>query len=114
MPWIVKFDKDDFVGKWALEQVQERGFRERLVGFEMRNGTVPPEGGQIVVGGRPGGRVTSARWSEQVGRAIGLAWVPTELAAEGAALEIKVDGRLERASVRLSPFYDPDGKQLRS
>ena len=64
--------------------------------------------------GRPVGRVTSARWSEQVGRAIGLAWVPTELAAEGAALEIKVDGRLERASVRLSPFYDPDGKQLRS
>jgi glycine cleavage system aminomethyltransferase T len=67
-----------------------------------------------VVDGRPSGRVTSARWSAEVGRAIGLAWVPTELAGEGATLEIKVDGRLERARVRLSPFYDPDGLHLRS
>ena len=114
MPWIVKFEKDDFVGKWSLEQVQERGFREQLVGFEMENGTIPAEGGQIVVDGRPGGRVTSSRWSEEVGGAIGLAWVPTELAEEGTTLEIKVDGRLERASVRLSPFYDPAGSNLRS
>jgi len=114
MPWIVKFEKDDFVGKWSLEQVLERGFREQLVGFEMENGTIPPEGGQIVVDGRPGGRVTSSRWSEEVGGAIGLAWVPTELAEEGTTLQIRVDGRLERASVRLSPFYDPDGSNLRS
>jgi len=114
MPWIVKFDKDDFVGKWSLEHVRQRGFRERLVGFEMANGTVPPEGGQIVVDGRPGGRVTSARWSERVGKAIGMAWVPSELAQEGARIEIKVDGRIEAAAVRLGPFYDPEGRQLRS
>ena len=41
MPWIVKFDKDDFVGKWSLEHVRQRGFREQLVGFEMANGTAP-------------------------------------------------------------------------
>src|SRR2546421_11753504 len=53
MPWIVKLDKDDFVGKWSLEQVRERQFREQLVGFETVNGLIPPEGGQIVVDGRP-------------------------------------------------------------
>ena len=114
MPWIVKFDKDDFVGKWSLEHVRRRGFREQLVGFEMANGTVPPEGGQIVIDGRPGGRVTSARWSDRVGKAIGMAWVPPELAEEGARIEIKIDGRLEEAAVRLAPFYDPRGEQLRS
>jgi sarcosine oxidase subunit alpha len=114
MPWIVKFEKDDFVGRRALEHVQERGFRDLLVGFEMQNGVVPPEGGQIVLDGRPAGRVTSARWSEQVGRAVGMAWVPAALAEEGHALEIRVDGRLERASVRLRPFFDPDGEKLRS
>jgi len=71
MPWIAKLDKDDFVGKWALEHVQERGFREQLVGFEMTDGVVPAEGGQIVLGGRPAGRVTSARLSPHLGRAIG-------------------------------------------
>jgi sarcosine oxidase subunit alpha len=113
MPWIVKLDKDDFVGKWALEQVQERGMREQLVGFEMQNGTVPPEGGQIVIDGRPGGRITSARWSLELGRAIGMAWVPPRLAEEGAQFDVKIDGGLERARVRLRPFYDPDGGKLR-
>src|SRR5207302_2745588 len=49
MPWIAKLDKEQsFVGKWALEHVRERGFREQLVGFEMADGVLPPEGGQIV------------------------------------------------------------------
>ncbi|MGH3023741.1 MAG: glycine cleavage T C-terminal barrel domain-containing protein, partial [Gaiellaceae bacterium] len=113
MPWIAKMDKDDFVGKWSLERVQERGFREQLVGFEMANGVVPPEGGQIVVDGRPGGRVTSSRWSEHLGKAIGMGWVPPELAEDGAEIAIKVDGKVERAHVRLRPFFDPDGEQLR-
>jgi glycine cleavage system aminomethyltransferase T len=114
MPWIVKFDKNDFVGKWALEHARERGPRELLVGFEMLDGVVPPEGSQVVRGGRPGGRVTSARWSERLERGIGLAWVPPKHAREDAELEIRVDGRLEQARVRLRPFYDPDGSQLRT
>jgi sarcosine oxidase, subunit alpha len=114
MPWIVKLDKDDFVGKWSLQQVQERGFREQLVGFETASGVVPPEGGQVVVDGRPAGRVTSSRWSDQLGRAIGMAWVPPQLAEDGATIEIRVDGRPVDARVRLRSFYDPDGERLRS
>jgi sarcosine oxidase, subunit alpha len=114
MRWIAKLDKDDFVGKWALEHAQARGPRELLVGFEMANGTVPPEGGQVVRGGLPSGRVTSARWSEQLGRAIGLAWVPPDLAEEDAGFEIRVDGRLEGARVRLRPFFDPAGERLKA
>jgi sarcosine oxidase subunit alpha len=114
MPWIVKFDKDDFVGKWALVHVAEHGDRERLVGFEMLNGVVPLEGGQIVVDGRPAGRVTSARRSAKLGRSIGLAWVPPHVAEEDSEFEIRVDGRLEPARVRLRPFLDPDGERLRS
>jgi sarcosine oxidase, subunit alpha len=113
MAWIVKFEKDDFVGKWSLGQARERGARELLVGFEMVNGTVPPEGGQVVRDGRPAGRVTSSRWSDHLERAIGLAWVPPDLAEEDAELRIRVDGRLEAARVRLRPFFDPDGARLR-
>ncbi len=114
MPWIAKLDKEDFVGKWALEHVDERGPRENLVGFVMEADVAPPEGAQLVRDGRPAGRVTSSRWSPQLQRAIGMAWVPPDQAAEDTAIEIRVDGSLLRAFVRLRPFYDPDGERLRS
>ena len=116
MPWIVKFEKDDFVGKWSLEHVQERGFREQLVGFEMGDGlgAVPAEGGQIVINGRPGGRITSSRWSPELRRVIGLAWVPANLAQEDAEIAIKMNGGVEKGRVRLTPFFDPKGEHLRS
>jgi sarcosine oxidase, subunit alpha len=116
MPWLVKWDKDDFVGKWSLEHVRERGFRDQLVGFEMSDGlgAVPPEGGQIVIGGRPGGRVTSSRWSPELRKVIGMAWVPADRADEGAEIAIKMNGGVERARVRLRPFFDPEGGNLRS
>jgi sarcosine oxidase subunit alpha len=115
MPWIVKFDKDDFVGKWALEHVRSRGMREQLVGFEMEDGRVPPEGGQIVVEERkPVGRITSARWSPELRKVIGMAWVPAELAREGAQFFVTIDGGFDKAHVRLQPFFDPEGERLRS
>jgi sarcosine oxidase, subunit alpha len=116
MPWLVKWEKGDFVGKWSLEQVRERGLRDQLVGFEMDGdlGAVPAEGGQIVIDGKPGGRVTSSRWSPELGRAIGMAWVPTSLARDGAEITIKMNGGFEQGRVRLRPFFDPDGGRLRT
>jgi sarcosine oxidase subunit alpha len=115
MPWIAKLDKDDFVGKWSLEHVLERGLQDMLVGFEMENGTVPLEGAQVVLEGtRPIGRITSSRWSPELRAAIGMAWVPAEIAEEGKSFLVTVDGGFERATVRLRPFFDPDGERLRS
>jgi sarcosine oxidase subunit alpha len=115
MPWIVKFDKDDFVGKWALEHVRARDNREQLVGFEMEDGRVPPEGGQVVIKERkPVGRVTSARWSPELRKVIGMAWVPAELARDGAEFFVTIGDGFDKAYVRLQPFFDPEGERLRS
>ncbi|NUR75075.1 MAG: hypothetical protein HOQ28_02160, partial [Thermoleophilia bacterium] len=114
MPWIVKHEKEDFVGKWAAKHVAERGVRERLVGFTLPSTVLPVEGAQIVRDGRIAGRVTSARVSERVGRTIGLAWVEPDRASEGTTIDIRVDGTLHQASVTLAPFHDPEGTLLRS
>jgi sarcosine oxidase subunit alpha len=114
MPWILKLDKGDFVGRYAVELVQEHGVRERLVGFTMPHGVVPEEGAQIVSGGKPAGRVTSARASEQLGQTIGLAWVGPDLARDGADIAIRVGERDEHATVTLEPFYDAAGERLRA
>jgi sarcosine oxidase subunit alpha len=111
MPWIVKQDKDDFVGKWALPHVV---VRERLVGFTLPIDTLPAEGAQVVRDGRPAGRVTSARASERLGKVIGLAWVEPERAEDGKTIAIRINGVLHEATVTLAPFYDAEGALLRS
>ena len=114
MPWIVKLDKDDFVGKWSIEHVQERGLKWMLVGFELPNGRAPVEGAQIVVDGKSAGRITSVRYSQQLQKVIGMAVVPIEFAEDGKAFEVRIDGTLEPAVVTTKPFFDPEGTRLRA
>jgi sarcosine oxidase, subunit alpha len=114
MPWIVKLDKEEqFIGRWALEAVQERGEENKLVGFTIDNGAVPTEGAAVVTDGRPVGRVTSSRFSPKLERSIGMAWVPVALAEDGTSIELADDGKRISAQVQTAPFYDPDQELLR-
>jgi sarcosine oxidase, subunit alpha len=112
--WMVKEDKDDFLGLRALSDLKERGPQERLVGFSAPDGWLPPEGASVVRDGRWVGRVTSARRSAAVGSVIGLAWVPADLASDGRTFEIQFGGSHTTGTVRMAPFYDPHGQRLRS
>jgi sarcosine oxidase, subunit alpha len=115
MPWIVKLDKEeDFIGKWALQHYAEIEPETALVGFTMANGHVPTEGAVVVRGGVAAGQVTSSRYSPQVDKVIGLAWVPKDLAADDARIEISDNGATHPATVQTKPFYDPEGEVLRS
>ena len=114
MSWLPKLDKDDFVGKYALEHFAQREEKERLVGFTMEEDVLPAEGAQIVIEGLPAGRVTSARRSEAVGAVIGLAWVPTDRAESGTRVEIRVDRLLRGARVTHGAFFDSAGERMRS
>jgi sarcosine oxidase, subunit alpha len=116
MPWIVKLDKEqDFIGKWALEHYENEQLETSLVGFTLSNGHVPTEGAVVMPeNGGPMGQVTSARYSQQLGRVIGMAWVPAALAKDGARITISDENTRIEGEVQTKPFYDPDGEILRS
>jgi sarcosine oxidase subunit alpha len=115
LAWTVKLDKPDFVGRDALRATQDRAQRQRLVGFALAgDGALPDEGAAVVADGRPIGRVTSAKWSAYLGRAIGMAWLPAGLARDGATFDVRVNGSTRPATVVVRPFYDPDGARLRT
>jgi sarcosine oxidase, subunit alpha len=116
MPWIVKLDKEQaWIGKWALEDAAERPAETALVGFRMAGGHVPTEGAVVQsVDDGPLGQVTSSRWSPKLGGVIGMAWVPAQLAQDGASVTIVDEEEEYEASVVTRPFYDPDGAVLRS
>ena len=111
--WLPKMDKDDFVGKFALEHFAQRDEKEKLVGFTMEEDVVPAEGAQIVIEGLPAGRVTSARRSEAVGESSASPGCRRPIARSGTRVEIVVD-RLRRGRGSHGAFYDPSGERMRS
>lgn len=116
MAWIVKLDKADFLGQRALSRISQAGVRQKLVGFKMIDERVPEEGLQIVRTGTTDiiGWVTSSRFSPTLNEAIGLCWLPTELADElGATFTIWRSGETLQAQVFHGAFVDPAGTRLK-
>jgi sarcosine oxidase subunit alpha len=120
---MVRFGKPQFHGREALLRLQDLGRRSRLIGFHLPEGPAPKgdndwarqlEGCQIVEQGRPVGRVTSARFSPTLEKYIGLAWVPEGRAAMGGRFLIRCNASELPALVVPVPFYDPEGKRLKS
>ena len=106
-----------------LLRVKELSPRARLVGFQLRedagaansDGSIRDlEGCQVVEEGRSVGRVTSARYSPTLERTIGLAWVPRTRAAAGQPFLIRCNSADCPAVVVPLPFFDPEGKRLKS
>jgi sarcosine oxidase subunit alpha len=116
MPWAVKLDKEeDFIGKWALARASTEAAQATLVGFTLADGQVPTEGSVVLdAAGAAAGQVTSARRSRQLGRVIGMAWVPASLAAAGQTVTISDRGARMQGTVVTEPFHDPAGELLRS
>ena len=112
--WMVKDDKQDFLGLRALRDLKDRGAEERLVGFAAADGWLPPEGASVVRDGVWVGRVTSARRSvggrERHRPRLGSGG----LASDGSTFEIQFGGSHTIGTVRTAPFYDPHGQRLRS
>jgi aminomethyltransferase len=94
----------DFLGAAAIRRRRDAGFTRALVGFEMIGRGIARGGYPVLAAGAPVGRVTSGGHSPTLGRAIGLAYVPTSLAAPGTAIEIEVRGRAIAARVVETPF----------
>ena len=114
MEWVVRFNKDDFIGKRGLQAIQERGRRHKLVGFALRDSGMAEGGQAVVVNGQPAGRVASAAFSPTAGKCVGLAWVPVEVASGTSPLQIRINGTLAQADIVDDAFYDPQGERLRS
>ena len=111
MPWLPKMDKDDFVGKFALEHfARPRRRRSSSSASRWRRTSLPAEGAQIVIEGCPAGRVTSARRSEarRPGDRPGVG--ADELGpSRERRVEIQVDRLRRGARIAHGAFFDPTG-----
>ena len=103
--WAVGWKKSGFIGEDRLREQKEKGTNRKLVGFEMVDRGIARHGYPVVAGDRRVGIVTSGTHTPILKKAIGMAYVPTELAAPGTELNIDVRGRPSAARVVSLPFY---------
>ena len=102
---VVKLEKGEFVGRAALQAVQQAGPRRKLIGLVMTENAIPRAGYEVRSGGDAVGHVTSGTLSPTLGTKIAMAMVPAALAAEGGGWEVVVRERPYRAEQVKLPFY---------
>ncbi|MDH4980737.1 glycine cleavage T C-terminal barrel domain-containing protein [Hyphomicrobium sp. D-2] len=111
MEWALGKKKPFYIGKRAVDMQMAKGVARKLAGFALVDSTAPTpkECHLIIRDGDIAGRVTSVTRSPTLGKVIGLAYVPPELAQPGSRFEIRVDGgQMVMAETVATLFYDPE------
>jgi aminomethyltransferase len=125
--WTVKLGKGDFIGREALARQKAAGVSRKLALVALADETLPPNGAPIWRAGQVIGKVTSSAYghttlapalrsgaSAGVAAALALALLPADLAQVDLPVEVEVAGERHLAQVVRRPYYDPEGKRLKS
>ena len=110
MEWALAKKKTFYVGKRAIEMQMAKGLKRKLAGFTLidPDAPAPKECHLVIRDGAIAGRVTSCVRSPSLGKVVGLAYLPPDLAGVGQRFAIRGDGgRMLEAETIATPFYDP-------
>jgi dimethylglycine dehydrogenase len=113
---FVRLNKPHFIGRDALIEWQQRGFRNRFVTMEVGDITdADPRGNEpIFRNGSMVGRCTSGGYGWRLGKSIALGMVSPELGDEGEQFEIEILGKRYPAMVIPESPYDADNDRLKA
>ena len=103
--WVTKLDKPEFISRDVLLKQKTEGLKRKLVGFELEGRVFPRQHYKVFSGGNEAGEVTSGLWSPSVEKAVGLAYVKSDLSKNGTPLEVDVRGKSVSGRVAAKPFY---------
>jgi dimethylglycine oxidase len=112
--FAVRMDKE-FQGKDALGSRLERGVERKLSCITLDDPSAVVMGKEpIRANGDVVGFVTSAGYGYSVGRCVAYGYLPSDLAAEGTALEIEYFDEQLPGHVASGPLWDPKGERIRA
>jgi dimethylglycine dehydrogenase len=111
---FVALDKPGFIGRDALLRQRDAGVPQCLVPLVVDTEVDAPFCASVLADGERVGLVGSAGYGHTLQQSIALAYVKSELATPGTALEVEIFGVPRSATVGAEPLYDPDNRRLRS
>jgi dimethylglycine dehydrogenase len=110
---FVALGKPDFIGRDALLRQRDAGVARRLVPLVVETQVEAPFCASVFAGAERVGVVGSAGYGHTLQKSIALAYVRSELATPGTALEVEIFGERRPAVVATEPLYDPENLRLR-
>ena len=113
--FAAKTAKPEFIGRDAVVERKESGPKLRMLQFKLTD----PEPllfhhEPILKDGKFVGYLTSGNYGHTLGGAIGLGYVPAEIAKDTDGWEIEVASARIKAEASLRPMYDPKSERMRS
>ncbi len=104
--FFVDLTKPNFIGRNVLLETKEKGPREKLVPFRMKEKGPPPRPHYAVFeNGERIGEVTSGTLSPSLNWGVGMAYVSTARAKIGAQIDIEIRGQKFPATIEKKPLY---------
>ena len=111
-------NKGQFIGRDALVAGREKGLAWNFVTMEVHGVTDADSDARgsepIYAGGKLAGRATNGGFGFRCNKSLALGMVKPEHAAIGTGLEIKILGKLFKATVIAESPYDPENLTLRA
>lgn len=108
MSFVVKLQKETFIGKEALLKQKAEGIKKKRIGLKMLEARIPRPKHEIFKDGKKIGYVTSGTFSPLLKYGIGMAYVQTENATEGEIVNVEIRNKQAKAEIVRFPFYDPN------
>ena len=105
LKWIVKFKKNDFIGKETLLKIREEKIQKKLVAFKMSEKGIPRPHYEIFKNGQQIGEVRSGTISPSLNIGIGTGYVKRDFMKIGTEIEIKIREKYLKAEIVKPPFY---------
>jgi aminomethyltransferase len=94
-----------FLGSEAVARARAEGTAERLAPFLIEGQGIPRDGNPVLAAGEEVGVVTSGTYSPSLEIGAGMAYVRSDLAEPGTAVEIDVRGKRRSARIASKPLY---------
>ena len=104
LSWLVKFDKDDFIGKESLIQAK-RNPKYLSVCLIMIDRAIPRKGYKVYAGVEEIGVVTSGTISPSLQKGIAIARIKKKNYSSSEEIQISVRGVMKLAKIIKPPFY---------
>jgi aminomethyltransferase len=107
--FVVKLQKDNFIGKEALLKQKNEGVKRKRIGIQMTEHGIPRPNFEIYTEqGEKIGQLTSGTFSPLLNYGIGMGYVQTPYAQEGNVVNVKIRNKQTKAKIVSFPFYDPE------